>query len=339
MGTSHQSFFSSRHGAFVSSRHGWRGREREGANVWKLDSAGHLLWTYDTQVSQMTRVSVDPNNRIVCCGTGGGLWVLSPNGVEEWSKTSVADCVAVDSSGNVYAGITNTIMGNRQILIRKYGPDGGLQWTKDVSGVGLGSLSDLATNGTYVYGCTRAGLPAGANLMRINCIDGGNLVTAASPAWWPVSSTSLSSIEILGSGIVCTGTQLGFPSNFILVFACSSELSVLWDYAPGRFSAFGLDCAVVGGNVLVCGSLSGGKDLWLIDPSGPSLVWSTRCMSGLSGCDSAYTVCGRSAAGTVMRYNSSGERVWSALDDGVLKVRVATDSAGSVVVVGDRDPS
>lgn len=99
------------------------------------------------------------------------------------------------------------------------------------------------------------------------------------------------------------------------------------------------------GNVLVTGGANGWFVTGEYDPDG-NLLWSSRVSASTSGADialgpggTAYVVGGTYTPQTsnqfyVVKYDASGNKVWSKMYPGYAARRVAVDSAGNVIVAG-----
>ena len=330
----------------------------------KYDTSGTKQWTkqlgVSSQTTQSAGVASDGTNIFITGYTTGNLdgvtctgtqdfFVIKYNsaGTKQWTrllgvatKNTNGNAVATDGSnvfvtGQTYGGLDgNTLAGFPDFFITKYDTNGSKLWTKQLgiasrSVFGNGVSADSSGN-SFVTGSTSGGLDGntliGTTDMYVTKYNSAGTkqwtkqLGVASNSTYGVSCATDSSGNILVGGYTHGGldgnTLTGATDFFVTKYDTSGTKNFttqLGNRAPGHVYIFGVTTDS-SGNVFAAGHTDGNLD------------------------GNTYMSLGGSQDFFIMKYNSSGTKLWTkqlgAPSATVYGSGIATDPSGNAYVAG-----
>ncbi len=298
--------------------------------------------------------------------TTAGLWTDTFNGAAN-NNDSVAGITA-DSTGSVIAvGVTFDLDQGDDVWLRKYAPDGSVDWTQTFHGVTADEGFDVAVgpgDAIFVAGSTFT-----LDDLRDTWVR--RYTSAGSPEWTQTFNGGTNgadealgiTVDGAGNALVTGYTSTG-PDRDIWVRKYSPAGGTVWTRtatSPGSNNDEGHDIAVDGNdNVLVTGFTIGaqGRDIWVRKyDAGGSEQW-TRTHAGPAGTNDEGNGIGADSAGNVLvagyettdattrdiwvrKYDPNGAELWtqthSSPQDNDTGRDLVVDGNDQVIVVASVD--
>jgi uncharacterized delta-60 repeat protein len=357
------------------------------SNACANDCTTPVIWTESLEGPIASGVAVDSAGNVLVSGYVYGpasvdAWVrkYDPSGGTVWTQTydgaaggdDAAYGVAVDPAGNVLvAGYETTVLGDYDVWVGKYDPDGGTLWTQTYDGAAGGDDEGIriavdTSGNALVAGYETTALGDHDVWVRKYDPSGGTLWTQT------YDDTSGGDDSGLGIAVDADANVLvtGYETN-----ASGSEDAWLRKYDPdggtiwtrtyaGAEDLFAAETGVAtdaGGNVLVTGfeyTTVGTFDIFVrkYDPDGASLWtqtydgpghdldWTNDITADVDGSviatGSQTAMSGGTSDVWTAKYGPYGTPVWTRTYNGAGNDYdqgwgVRTDAAGNVLVVGD----
>jgi uncharacterized delta-60 repeat protein len=246
------------------------------------------------------------------CDTSG-LWTATYNGNAD--NNDVVNGVAVDGSGNVIAvGATFDAAQNDDVWIRKYGPDGAVQWTQTYHAVtsDIGRAVAVAGSDDIFVAGSSFTLNDDRDIWvrRYDPSGGGGFIVTANGAGNGADEALGIAIDPSGNLLVAGYVTTAAAGRDIWLRKYTAAGATLWTRTAagtgGQNDEGHAVASDAAGNVIVTGFAWAGAD--------ERDVW-------------------------VRKYDPDGDELWTATHDGPASASdegngVATDSAGNVIVTG-----
>lgn len=317
------------------------------ANVWKILADGTPNYSRDTGSTHLFCINYrdTPNGTNYFGGDGiwegvlDNAWMMESSSIIRGYEADIvgvgvaasALSIAADFLGNVYIG---SRLENDDTL-SKYNADGEFEWSVGVGG-GV-SVQDLAT-----YGTTESNI----RICAVGQLSGGNSVwlydTDGVEQWTFDSESDLRAVA-MSNGRVYVGGEQGKDENSFWSINTSTGVEVDGFY-QGVINGIDID-GPGGSRIAICGSGSGGDNVWLYD-FGLAEIWgaSADLLGGPFdvAVDSSGGVCavGEKTSGkNVIKFNPIGVESWSRDTGSSTLSSVDSDSDGNFFMVGTRDIS